>query len=42
MFHFGVNLWWLGFSTPEVVVTGGTTIVSIAVVSAIVRLLLAL
>jgi hypothetical protein len=42
IFYLGVKVTWLGISTPEVVVTGGTTIVSIAMVGTIVRLLLAL
>ena len=42
IFYLGVKLSWLGISTPEVVVAGGTTILSIAIVGTIVRLLLAL
>ena len=41
IFYLGVKVSWLGISTPEVVVTGGTTIVSIAVVSMIAFRLLA-
>jgi hypothetical protein len=42
IFYLGVKLSWLGISTPEVVVAGGTTVLSIAMVGTIVRLLLAL